>query len=89
MAKNKDIRYSIGLDIGTNSVGWAVMDEHYELLKKGNHHMWGSRLFDAAEPAATRRASRSIRRRYNKRRERIRLLRRDFDSYRTSDLKKR
>ena len=75
MAKNKDIRYSIGLDIGTNSVGWAVMDEHYELLKKGNHHMWGSRLFDAAEPAATRRASRSIRRRYNKRRERIRLLR--------------
>lgn len=75
MAKNKDISYSVGLDIGTNSVGWAVMDEHYELLKKGNHHMWGSRLFDAAEPAATRRASRSIRRRYNKRRERVRLLR--------------
>lgn len=36
----KDTSYSIGLDIGTNSVGWAVMDSHYNLLKKDNHHMW-------------------------------------------------
>ena len=70
----KDTSYSIGLDIGTNSVGWAVMDSHYNLLKKDNHHMWGSRLFEQANPASERRLSRSARRRYNKRRERIRLL---------------
>lgn len=26
--------YVIGLDIGTNSVGWAVMTEDYQLVKK-------------------------------------------------------
>lgn len=73
--KKEEISYSIGLDIGTNSVGWAVVDRYYQLLKKGNQHLWGSRLFDTAETAAQRRTDRSIRRRYNKRRERIRLLR--------------
>lgn len=74
MEKEK-INYNIGIDIGTKSVGWAVTDENFNLLKKGNKNMWGSRLFDSAEVAAGRRVSRSIRRRYNKRRERIRLLR--------------
>lgn len=75
MGKNSERNYSIGLDIGTNSVGWAVTDENYNLLRKKGRHMWGSRLFDQAETAQSRRLSRSIRRRYNKRRERIRLLR--------------
>lgn len=26
-------KYSIGLDIGTNSVGWAVIDENNELVR--------------------------------------------------------
>ena len=26
--------YTIGLDIGTNSVGWAVIDDEFELIKK-------------------------------------------------------
>ncbi len=26
--------YYIGLDIGTNSVGWAVTDEKYSVVKK-------------------------------------------------------
>lgn len=68
------IMYSIGLDIGTSSVGWAVIDNDFKLLKKGNKNMWGSRLFETAETAANRRENRSTRRRYNKRRERIRLL---------------
>ena len=68
------IKYSIGLDIGTSSVGWAVVDNNFKLLKKGNKNMWGSRLFETAETAANRRKNRSTRRRYNKRRERIRLL---------------
>lgn len=62
------------MDIGTSSVGWAVIDNNFKLLKKGNKNMWGSRLFDAAETAVNRRENRSTRRRYNKRRERIRLL---------------
>lgn len=74
MHKNENISYSIGLDIGTNSVGWAVTDQNFNLLKKGSKNMWGSRLFESAVVAANRRNSRSIRRRYNKRRERIRLL---------------
>lgn len=73
--KNESISYSIGLDIGTNSVGWSVVNNNYQLLKKGNKNLWGVRLFDPAETAAVRRGDRSIRRRYNKRRERIRLLR--------------
>ncbi len=72
--KKKDANYSIGIDIGTNSVGWAVVDDEFNLIKKGNKNLWGSRLFDAADTAASRRISRSTRRRYNKRRERIRLL---------------
>ena len=26
--------YYLGLDIGTESVGWAVTDEHYNLIRK-------------------------------------------------------
>lgn len=69
------VDYCIGLDLGTGSVGWAVVDMNHRLMKRNGKHLWGSRLFSNAETAATRRSSRSIRRRYNKRRERIRLLR--------------
>ncbi len=70
----KKVDYNIGLDIGVSSVGWAVTDSNYKLLKKGNKNLWGSRLFDGTEGAKNRRIQRSTRRRYNKRRERIRLL---------------
>lgn len=52
----------------------AVIDENGYLLNKGKHHLWGSRLFDQAQTAQNRRNYRSSRRRYNKRKERIRLL---------------
>lgn len=74
MKNRGKIKYYIGVDIGTNSVGWAVIDENGNLLKKGKHHLWGSRLFDQAQTAQNRRNYRSSRRRYNKRKERIRLL---------------
>lgn len=36
IVKNKDsLKYYIGVDIGTNSVGWAVIDENGCLLNKG------------------------------------------------------
>ena len=56
-------KYYLGLDIGTNSVGWAVTDENYNLCKFGGKRMWGIRLFDGAQTAEERRMNRSNRRR--------------------------
>lgn len=70
-------KYSIGLDIGTTSVGWSVVDnETFKLIKKGNQRksLWGVRLFDEANSAENRRLSRGTRRRYERRRQRIKLL---------------
>lgn len=78
---NKERKYSIGLDIGTTSVGWAIIDNNtFKLVKKGNKRqsMWGVRLFDEAQKAAERRAKRGTRRRYERRRERIKLLQEIF-----------
>mgnify|MGYP003512160320 FL=1 len=56
-------QYFVGLDMGTSSVGWAVTDEHYHLLRKKRKDLWGSRLFDEAETAVARRTTRVSRRR--------------------------
>lgn len=66
--------YYIGLDIGTNSVGWAVTDEKYSVVKKKGKRLWGVRLFDTAATAKKRRLKRTARRRYLRRRQRIDLL---------------
>lgn len=66
--------YFMGLDIGTNSVGWAVTNKSYELLKFRSHKMWGSRLFDEGESAVVRRGFRSMRRRLERRKLRLKLL---------------
>ncbi len=70
----KDCAYYIGLDIGTNSVGWAVTDTEYNLLKTNGKAMWGSHLFDAGQTAEERRAHRTARRRTDRAKERIALL---------------
>lgn len=33
--------YYIGLDMGTESVGWAVTDVEYNLVKKRGQDYWG------------------------------------------------
>ena len=66
--------YFVGLDIGTNSVGWAVTNKSYELLKFKSHKMWGSRLFEEGESAVARRGFRSMRRRLERRKLRLKLL---------------
>ncbi|MCI9585036.1 MAG: type II CRISPR RNA-guided endonuclease Cas9 [Bacilli bacterium] len=72
-------KYSIGLDIGTSSVGWAVINnDNFKVMRKGNKKLWGVRLFDEAQSAAERRLYRSTRRRYDRRRERIKLLQEIF-----------
>lgn len=77
-------KYFLGLDVGTDSVGFCVTDENYDIVKKhkvvidkenGNkcygNHLWGARLFDEAETAAERRTNRENRRRYQRRKWRI------------------
>lgn len=70
----KEKIYNIGLDIGVASVGWCVTDENSNILKKGNRHMWGARLFDEAKTAKDRRLFRESRRRIARRNERINIL---------------
>ncbi len=67
--------YSVGLDIGTGSVGWAVVDENGELYKFKGKNTWGSRLFESASTAAETRTARTLRRRYGRRYRRIQDLR--------------
>lgn len=71
-------KFYLGLDIGTDSVGWAVTDEHYHIVRKQGKHLWGSRLFSEAQKAEGRRAHRIARRRYVRRRQRILWLQEIF-----------
>ena len=74
----KDKKYYIGLDVGTDSVGYAVTDERYNLCKFKGEPMWGVTLFDEAQLAAERRAYRVARRRLDRRQQRIRFLKELF-----------
>lgn len=67
-------KYYLGLDIGTNSVGWAVTDPSYSLERFHKKDMWGIRLFEQADTAADRRTKRTNRRRLQRRHQRIQLL---------------
>lgn len=67
-------KYYLGLDIGTNSVGWAVTDPSYRLERFHKKDMWGIRLFEQADTAADRRTKRTNRRRLQRRHQRIQLL---------------
>lgn len=70
----KQQKYYVGLDIGTDSVGYAVTDEQYNLCKFKGEPMWGTTLFDEAKLAAERRGFRSARRRLDRRQQRVQLL---------------
>ena len=70
--------YYLGLDIGTDSVGWAVTDLNYKLLRVNNKNLWGVRLFDEAQQASARRLQRESRRRLERRRLRVNLLQQIF-----------
>nr|WP_321315353.1 type II CRISPR RNA-guided endonuclease Cas9 [uncultured Ligilactobacillus sp.] len=73
--------YYIGLDIGTSSIGWSVMDENYHLLKKKHKNTMGVALFKEGETAAERRGFRTTRRRLSRRKWRLKLLEEIFDPY--------
>lgn len=69
---------NLGLDIGTNSIGWALVDKNGEIVKKKGFRFWGVRMFDEAKTAADRRGKRTSRRRLRRRRQRIEWLQDEF-----------
>lgn len=70
--------YFVGLDIGTESVGYAVADSDYVLLRHKSEAMWGVCLFDGAELCNERRGFRTARRRNRRKKMRIQLVRELF-----------
>ena len=77
----KGKEYYIGLDIGTNSIGWAVTDTNYNILKKNRKFLYGVRLFEEANTAVKRRINRNNRRRLDKRNDRLKFLKNSFEKY--------
>lgn len=74
------MKYSLGLDIGTTSIGWAVINEDKQRIED-----LGVRIFERPENpengeslAKPRRDARSTRRRLKRRRERLDYLKRFF-----------
>ena len=78
MEKKKQIY--LGLDIGTDSVGYAVTDDEYNLQRFHGADAWGSVIFDAASLSDKRRGFRSARRRLDRRQQRVRLVQEIFAS---------
>ena len=77
---NLPMKYSLGLDIGTTSIGWAVID-----LDNNRVHDVGVRIFEKPEDpqsgkslAEPRRTARSTRRRLKRRRQRLNTLKQFF-----------
>lgn len=70
--------YYLGLDMGTSSVGWAVTDMEYNLLRAKGKDLWGVRLFGEAETAEQRRNFRTSRRRLERQKARIGCLKELF-----------
>lgn len=74
-------RYHIGLDIGTSSIGWAVIGDDFKIKRKKGKNLIGVRLFKEGDTAAERRGFRTQRRRLNRRKWRLKLLEEIFDPY--------
>lgn len=71
-------KYYLGLDIGTSSVGFAVTDENYNVLKAKGKKLWGVRLFDEASTAEERRMKRGNKRRLDRRKLKLAWLQEIF-----------
>ncbi|MDR2018265.1 MAG: type II CRISPR RNA-guided endonuclease Cas9 [Syntrophobacterales bacterium] len=80
LAKKMIRDWYLGLDIGTNSVGFSATDSEYNILTKNGKLQCGVRLFEGAQDASTRRGFRSSRRRFARRKVRIDLLQELFNS---------
>lgn len=73
--------YSVGLDIGTTSVGYAAIDSEYRLVHHKGKDVIGTRLFDAAKKADSARLPRSNRRRQARIKWRLRYVKHFFKQH--------
>ncbi len=72
-------KYRIGLDVGTNSIGWAVTDLNNKLIMKKGKKLLGVLMFEESsggdkDPNKLRRTYRCSRRRIRRRKERLNYL---------------
>ncbi|MDR0273160.1 MAG: type II CRISPR RNA-guided endonuclease Cas9 [Clostridiales bacterium] len=89
--------YTLSLDIGTTSVGWAVIDDNFKLAqgrkiisetengkttkRRIKTNLWGVRLFEEGSTAVERRIKRGMRRRIERRKKRLGYLKEIFASH--------
>ena len=70
--RNEKKPYYLGLTLDDTSIGWALTDPAYNILRASRKDAWGTRLFSAAETAekarAARMARRTLRRKHRKHR---------------------
>ncbi len=79
MEKEK-IPYYLGLDMGSSSVGWALTDTEYKVIRLKGKDAWGVRLFAEANSAQDRRQHRCSRRNKQRQQQRLKELTRMFRS---------
>lgn len=73
-----DRDYYLGIDMGTSSVGWAVTDSQYNLIRKKGKDLWGIREFDEAKTSVERRINRISRRARQRHKIRMAYIRNYF-----------
>lgn len=78
---DKSKPYGIGLDIGTNSVGFVATDAEGHLIRLKGKTVIGAYLFNAGISAAERRGFRTTRRRLSRVKWRLGLLREIFETH--------
>ncbi len=76
--EEKKNAYFLGLDVGTNSIGYAVTDLNYTPLFYRRKRMLGVSLFQGADLKSDRRSFRSARRRLRRKQQRIQLIQEFF-----------
>lgn len=76
--KNANRDYYVGVDIGTDSVGYAAAYSDYTLVKHAGEPMWGTSVFESAKQCEERRGFRTARRRLDRRQRRVALVRELF-----------
>lgn len=77
---NKINNYFVGIDAGSDSIGWAATDENYNLLRLKGKTAWGARIFNEASDAKARRIFRTSGRRMERRKHRLDLLQSLFET---------
>ncbi|MEG1536267.1 MAG: type II CRISPR RNA-guided endonuclease Cas9, partial [Clostridia bacterium] len=70
----KSLEYYLGLDVGTDNVGWSAIYPDFRVARARGKDLWGVRMFTPSQTCVKRRTFRSTRRRMLRRKTRISLL---------------